>query len=81
MKNKKQPLIHHSDKTLQYCANDCQKLLNDNNILTSMTEQCDLYENAIAEIVIGILKQEFDIDKYVNTKSNTQPKSINKKII
>lgn len=29
-----------------------------------MTEQYDPYENAIAERINGILKQEFDIDKY-----------------
>lgn len=29
-----------------------------------MTEQYDPYENAIAERVNGVLKQEFDIDKY-----------------
>ena len=29
-----------------------------------MTEKYDPYENAIAERVNGVLKQEFDIDKY-----------------
>ena len=29
-----------------------------------MTEQYNPYENAIAERINGILKQEFDIDKY-----------------
>jgi len=58
---------------LQYCANDYRKLLNDNNILLSMTEQYDPYENVIVERVNGILKQEFDIDKYdtdIKTKTN-----------
>ena len=63
-KHKQEPLIHHSDRGLQYCANDYQKILIDNNILPSMTEQYDPYENAIAERINGILKQEFDIDKY-----------------
>ena len=71
-KNKQAPLIHHSDTGLQYCANNYQKLLNDNNILLSMTEQYDPYENAIAEGVNGILKQEFDIDKFdANLKNKT----------
>ncbi|WP_257789771.1 integrase core domain-containing protein [Polaribacter sp. SA4-12] len=30
----------------------------------SMTEQYDPYENAISERINGILKQEFDIDKF-----------------
>ena len=59
-----EPIIHHSDRGLQYCSNEYQKLLNKNGISSSMTEQYDPYENAIAERVNGILKQEFDIDKY-----------------
>jgi transposase InsO family protein len=59
-----QPLIHHSDRGLQYCSNDYQKLLQDNDIITSMTEKYDPYENAVAERINGILKQEFSIAKY-----------------
>jgi transposase InsO family protein len=66
-KQKNLPLIHHSDRGLQYCSNDYQKLLNINNIKTSMTEKYDPYENAIAERINGILKQEFDITR--NLKS------------
>ena len=61
---KNKPIIHHSDRGLQYCSNEYQKLLDKNNIQPSMTEQYDPYENAIAERINGILKQEFDIDKY-----------------
>lgn len=57
-----QPLIHHSDRGLQYCSNEYQKLLNDNQISTSMTEKYDPYENAVAERINGVLKQEFNID-------------------
>ncbi|MEC3905709.1 IS3 family transposase [Tamlana sp. 2201CG12-4] len=60
----KEPIIHHSDRGLQYCANEYQKILNINNIRSSMTEKYDPYENAIAERINGILKQEFAIDKY-----------------
>jgi transposase InsO family protein len=63
-KNKDLPLIHHSDRGLQYCANDYQSILNKNGILTSMTQNSDPYENAVAERINGILKQEFMIDKY-----------------
>ena len=38
--------------------------MKDNAILPSMTEQYHPYENAIAERINGILKQEFAIDKY-----------------
>ena len=63
-KNKQPPLIHHSDRGLQYCADDYQQLLTKNNIQCSMTQNSDPYENAVAERINGILKQEFRIDKY-----------------
>jgi transposase InsO family protein len=63
-KDKQLPLIHHSDRGLQYCADDYQKLLHQNNISCSMTQQSDPYENAVAERINGILKQEFMIDTY-----------------
>ncbi len=63
--DKGQPLIHHSDRGLQYCSNEYQKLLSQNNIKSSMTQKYDPYENAIAERINGILKQEFDIDKNI----------------
>ena len=58
-KNKEMPLIHHSDRGLQYCANEYQKLLSKNQIQPSMTQNSDPYENAVAERINGILKQEF----------------------
>lgn len=57
-------LIHHSDRGLQYCFDQYQKLLNQNNIKCSMTQNSDPYENAVAERINGILKQEFNIDKF-----------------
>lgn len=58
-KYKKERLIHHSDRGLQYCCEEYQKVLTDNKILCSMTEKYDPYQNAVAERVNGILKQEF----------------------
>ena len=54
-------LIHHSDRGLQYCDGDYIAFLKHNKIRPSMTEVYDPYENAIAERVNGILKDEFDI--------------------
>jgi transposase InsO family protein len=51
-------LIHHSDRGVQYCCDAYVKLLQDQNIKISMTENGDPLENAIAERVNGILKQE-----------------------
>lgn len=52
-------LIHHSDRGLQYCCDDYQQLLSQHKITCSMTESYDPYQNAVAERVNGILKQEF----------------------
>lgn len=51
-------LIHHSDRGVQYCCDAYVKLLLDKTIKISMTENGDPLENAIAERVNGILKQE-----------------------
>lgn len=61
-------LIHHSDRGIQYCSYAYINMLAKNNILASMTENSDPYENAIAERVNGILKQEFYLDEDFNTK-------------
>lgn len=62
--DKGRELIHHSDRGLQYCSDQYQKLLHQNNIKCSMTQNSDPYENAVAERINGILKQEFNIDKF-----------------
>ena len=55
----KSRLIHHSDRGFQYCSNEYQKLINKEKIQCSMTESYDPYQNAVAERINGILKQEF----------------------
>lgn len=56
-------LIHHSDRGTQYCSNEYVRLLEVNNIGISMTENGDPLENAIAERVNGIIKEEY-LDDY-----------------
>jgi transposase InsO family protein len=64
-KDKGSDLIHHSDRGIQYCCDDYQKVINKTkNLFCSMTESYDPYQNAVAERVNGILKQEFLIDRY-----------------
>ena len=60
-------LIHHSDRGVQYCSHDYVKLLQDYNIQISMTENGDPLENAIAERLNGILKDEYLNDSPVVT--------------
>ena len=56
-------LIHHSDRGIQYCCNDYVNYLKGSSINISMTENGDPYENAIAERVNGILKDEYDLSE------------------
>ncbi|MCY1722310.1 IS3 family transposase, partial [Prolixibacteraceae bacterium Z1-6] len=59
----KQGLIHHSDRGIQYCCNDYVNYLKGAKINISMTENGDPYENAIAERVNGILKDEYGLNE------------------
>lgn len=60
---KRSPQIHHSDRGVQYCSNVYTDLLLKNDIEISMTEENHCYENAVAERVNGILKNEFFLDQ------------------
>jgi transposase InsO family protein len=51
-------LIHHSDRGLQYCARPYQRVHERHGIVCSMTDGYDCYQNALAERVNGILKNE-----------------------
>ena len=51
--------VHHSDRGLQYCSAIYQNVLRANHVRSSMTDGYDCYQNALAERVNGILKQEF----------------------
>lgn len=61
-------LIHHSDRGVQYCSYDYTDLLKDNDIKISMASKGNCYENAMAERVNGILKQEFYLDETFASK-------------
>ena len=56
-------LIHHSDRGIQYCSNVYTQILKRKKIDISMTEENHCYENAMAERVNGILKDEFYLDQ------------------
>ncbi len=72
-------LIHHSDRGIQYCSAEYVKLLKNNNILISMTENGDPLENAIAERINGIIKQEY-LDGH-DVKSITQARLLLKRAV
>lgn len=63
-------LVHHSDRGIQYCSNQYVDELLKRKINISMTEENHCYENAIAERVNGILKDEFYLDQcFINTSN------------
>ena len=51
--------IHHSDRGSQYASEAYQAALNQAKLRCSMTDGYDCYQNALAERVNGILKDEF----------------------
>lgn len=59
----KHTLTHHSDRGVQYCSNEYIKILKNNKIEISMTQENHCYENAMAERVNGILKDEYLLDR------------------
>lgn len=65
-KDKTLPLIHHSDRGIQYCSHAYVNLLQKQEIGVSMTEENHCYENSTAERVNGILKDEFYLDNTFN---------------
>lgn len=73
-------LIHHSDRGVQYCCGNYVKLLVKRQIAISMTEDGDPLDNAIAERVNGILKDEwlYEIDNLDAKKARSYiPEIIN----
>lgn len=52
-------MIHHSDRGIQYCCRAYTDKLREAGVRISMTEENHVYENAIAERINGILKNEF----------------------
>jgi putative transposase len=65
------PLIHHSDRGCQYCCKEYVDLLNAHHVAISMTERGDPYENALAERMNGIIKEEFNLNSSQDSFENT----------
>lgn len=55
-------VLHHSDRGSQYCCHDYLQQLAAVGMLPSMTDENHCYQNAVAERINGILKDEFDLD-------------------
>jgi putative transposase len=59
----KRQLVHHSDRGIQYCSTHYQSLHRRHGVRCSMTDGYDCYQNALAERVNGILKNEFLLNR------------------
>jgi len=64
--------IHHSDRGSQYCCHEYVNMLKSKGLSISMTEENHCYENAVAERVNGILKDEFYLDQTFRTKAQAE---------
>ncbi len=80
-------LIHHSDRGFQYCSYQYVSLLRSKGIAISMTQTGDPRDNAVAERINGIIKNEYlkdlkitslkqakiELDKAVKLYNNQRP--------
>ena len=62
-KSTDEKLVHHSDRGIQYCSEEYQKIHKKYDVQCSMTDGYDCYQNALAERINGILKNEYLITK------------------
>lgn len=61
--------VHHSDRGCQYCSHLYVGKAREHGLTISMTEENHCYENALAERVNGILKQEYWLGGCFRTKA------------
>jgi transposase InsO family protein len=64
--------IHHSDQGSQYCCHAYVKRLQERGLGLSMTESNHCAENALAERMNGILKQEYGLGEEMPTKADAR---------
>lgn len=67
-----QHTIHHSDRGIQYCCPDFSEFAKSKHMTLSTTQNSSPYENAVAERVNGILKQEFGLGKTIPNLKTAQ---------
>ena len=65
-------LVHHSDRGVQYCSSKYVELLQQYDVKISMTENGDPLENAIAERLNGIMKQEYLETYHINNLADAK---------
>jgi len=64
--------IHHSDRGCQYCCHEYVERAKDRGLSISMTEENHCAENAMAERINGILKQEYSLKCEFRTREQAR---------
>lgn len=64
--------MHHSDRGTQYCCHEYVALLEAAQVAISMTQENHCYENAKAERLNGILKQEYGLGETLVSKAQAK---------
>jgi putative transposase len=65
-------LLHHSDRGVQYAAEDFQNLLTANKIVCSMSRKGNCWDNAVVESFFGSLKNEWVQKKIYQTMEDAK---------
>ena len=65
-------VIVHSDQGSTYASTDYQQLLNDNNLVCSMSRKGECLDNAVAESFFGTLKAELVDDEDYHTRQEAK---------
>jgi len=65
-------LLHHSDRGSQYASDVFQDLLDDNNIVCSMSRKGNCWDNACIESFFGSLKTEWVSDKKYESREQAR---------
>jgi transposase InsO family protein len=64
--------LHHSDRGIQYACGDYVKRLEADGLTISMTQENHCYENAQAERLNGILKEEYNLGETFRTRAQAR---------
>lgn len=67
-----QGVLVHSDRGSQYCSDDYQQLLQDHQLICSMSRKGNCWDNAVAESFFHTLKVELIRDERFQTREHLQ---------
>ena len=65
-------MITHSDRGLQYCCPAYTNMAKKHGLILSTTQNSSPYENAVAERINGIMKQEFGLNRVIPNLETAQ---------